>query len=408
SVMRVFVHLLSFCGFLNYTTAGTLDVPQNVFEKVQTDKEQSNNRYISPQGNLILQMIRKAGYPMETHTVQTEDGYLLTLHRIPRKNGVPVLLQHGLLTSSADFLILGKDKGLAFILANHGYDVWLGNFRGNTHSRAHVSLSPSNSKFWNYSFHEIGIYDVPAMILYITKMTSQPLHAYIGHSLGSTASYVMATERPEITRMVRIIISLAPAAILKRVTTPLRLISIFLENTQELLQQLGINEILPISSIYSLTKSVCNINKEICANGLFFLCGFDREQLNTTLLSTFLSHNPAGTSIKVIVHLNQIVNSGKFCQYDYGRMKNLQIYNTSEPPDYNLANITTPFALFYAENDPITPFPDVKELISLLPNIVDEYTVPFPKFNHLDFVLATDAPRLVYNRLLKVLKEGML
>ncbi|EGI69880.1 Lipase 1, partial [Acromyrmex echinatior] len=304
-----------------------------------------------------LQMIRKAGYPTETHIVQTEDGYLLTLHRIPRKNGAPVLLQHALLTTSADFLILGKDKGLAFILANHGYDVWLGNFRGNTHSRAHVSLSPSNSKFWNFSFHEMGIYDVPAMILYITKMTSQPLHAYIGHSIGSTVSYVMATERPEITRMVRIIISLAPAAILKRVTSPLRLISIFLENTQELLQLLGINEILPISSTYSLTKSICNINKEICANGLFFFCGFDREQLNNTLLSTFLSHNPAGTSIKMVLHLHQIVNSGKFCQYDYGRMKNLQIYNTSEPPDYNLANITTPFALFYAENDPISTVP---------------------------------------------------
>jgi len=57
-------------------------------------------------------MIRKAGYPVETHIVQTEDGYLLTLHRIPRQNGAPVLLLHSLLTSSADFLILGKDKGL--------------------------------------------------------------------------------------------------------------------------------------------------------------------------------------------------------------------------------------------------------------------------------------------------------
>ena len=78
----------------------------------------------------------------------------------------------------------------------------------------------------------MGIYDVPAMILYITKMTSQPLYAYIGHSLGSTASYVMAVERPEITRMVRIIISLGPAAIFKRVTSPLRLLSTFVANTQ--------------------------------------------------------------------------------------------------------------------------------------------------------------------------------
>ncbi|XP_018406518.1 PREDICTED: lipase 1-like [Cyphomyrmex costatus] len=179
-----------------------------------------------------LQMIRKAGYPAETHVVQTEDDYLLTLHRIPNNNGSPVLLQHALLSSSADFVVLGKNKGLAFILANHGYDVWLGNFRGNTHSRAHVFLSPSDSKFWNFSFHEMGIYDIPAMILYITKITSQPLHAYIGHSLGTTASYVMAAERPEIARMVRMIISFAPAAFLKHVTSPLTLVSSFIANNQ--------------------------------------------------------------------------------------------------------------------------------------------------------------------------------
>ncbi|KMQ86674.1 lipase 1 [Lasius niger] len=58
-------------------------------------------------------MIRKEGYPAEAHVVKTEDGYLLTLHRIPNDNGsLPVLLQHGLLSSSADWLVLGKGKAL--------------------------------------------------------------------------------------------------------------------------------------------------------------------------------------------------------------------------------------------------------------------------------------------------------
>ncbi|KAL0127535.1 hypothetical protein PUN28_003064 [Cardiocondyla obscurior] len=101
-------------------------------------------------------MIRKAGYPAEAHGIETEDGYLLTLHRIPgNKNQPPVLLQHGLLGSSADWIIPGKDKSLALILADQGYDVWLGNIRGNTYSRAHVSLSPSDSKFWNFRYVHI-------------------------------------------------------------------------------------------------------------------------------------------------------------------------------------------------------------------------------------------------------------
>lgn len=65
-----------------------------------------------------LQRIRKAGFPAEAHAIQTEDGYLLTLYRIPNKNGPSVLLQHGLLCSSTDFLISGKDKGLGMTLIN--------------------------------------------------------------------------------------------------------------------------------------------------------------------------------------------------------------------------------------------------------------------------------------------------
>lgn len=64
-------------------------------------------------------MIRKAGYPAEAHIVQTKDGYLLTLHRIPGdKSQPPVFLQHGFLCSSADWVIPGKDKGLGTTLIN--------------------------------------------------------------------------------------------------------------------------------------------------------------------------------------------------------------------------------------------------------------------------------------------------
>ncbi|XP_029673104.1 lipase 3-like [Formica exsecta] len=169
------------------------------------------------------EMIRSAGYPAEAHVIMTEDGYLLTLHRIPGgNNSLPVLLQHGLLSNSAQWIILGKDKAFPYLLADQGYDVWLGNFRGNIYSKAHISLSPSDSTFWDFSFNEMGIYDLPAMIKFITNMKSQPLHTYIGHSMGTTTFYIMASERPEIAQMVQMMISLAPAVFVNHMQSPIQ------------------------------------------------------------------------------------------------------------------------------------------------------------------------------------------
>jgi len=39
---------------------------------------------------------------------------------------------------------------VAFLLADQGYDVWLGNVRGNSYCRSHVKLSPRNRDFWQF------------------------------------------------------------------------------------------------------------------------------------------------------------------------------------------------------------------------------------------------------------------
>lgn len=58
-------------------------------------------------------MITREGYPAEAHVVTTDDGYLLTLHRIPGAPGsLPIFIQHGFLGSSADWVISGKNRAL--------------------------------------------------------------------------------------------------------------------------------------------------------------------------------------------------------------------------------------------------------------------------------------------------------
>lgn len=122
------------------------------------------------------------GYTHEEHVVLTKDGYLLGLHRLPSKmghkktnpgssTGKPVVyLHHGLLMNSEVWVCLtDAERALPFVLAEQGYDVWLGNNRcgafrtfrptcsisrnrGNKYSKKSLHHGPNSSKFWDFRF----------------------------------------------------------------------------------------------------------------------------------------------------------------------------------------------------------------------------------------------------------------
>lgn len=151
----------------------------------------------------VLDLIKSSGYEGEAHEVETEDGYLLKVHRVLPKvtltstSKFPVLLQHGLFSTASDYLITGPNIALAFLLADYGYDVWLGNVRGNKHSMNHRSFSKDSDEFWNFSWHEMGVYDLPAMIDFILNVTNTQKTFYVGHSQGATVAMVMLSMKPE-------------------------------------------------------------------------------------------------------------------------------------------------------------------------------------------------------------------
>ena len=102
------------------------------------------------------QIARENGFRTEQHTVTTDDGYILNIWRIPgainetsEEKKPPVLLQHGLDGDMLIWVMNDPQQAPPFILARNGYDVWLGNNRGNKYSSQHVLLSNKTKEYWD-------------------------------------------------------------------------------------------------------------------------------------------------------------------------------------------------------------------------------------------------------------------
>lgn len=69
-------------------------------------------------------------YIFDEYSVSTTDGYILKLFRIseslkssPTQGKAVVFLMHGLLCSSADWLVLGENKALPYLFADAGEEI---------------------------------------------------------------------------------------------------------------------------------------------------------------------------------------------------------------------------------------------------------------------------------------------
>ena len=81
---------------------------------------------------------------------------------------------HGLFQDAGAFVFNLNEgvKAPAFEVAEAGFDVWLGNSRGNMYSHGHQHYNDRDDEdhqraFWDFSWAEIGRHDIPAVIEYV-------------------------------------------------------------------------------------------------------------------------------------------------------------------------------------------------------------------------------------------------
>ncbi|KAF9438111.1 hypothetical protein BGZ76_009729 [Entomortierella beljakovae] len=403
----------------------------------------------------IQAMVRLWDYPIEEHLVRTKDSYLLGIHRIPHgresntKRGEPrppsnivdllheigvplaseinesslkamvhqnqeqssinntdkrkpaikpvVLLYHGFMMSSEVWVCnLDEERNLAFVLAEAGYDVWLGNSRGNKYSLKHMFIRPEENRFWKFSMDELALFDLPDT--YILKRTGAPSLVYIGFSQGTAQAFASLSINPDLNQKISLFIAMAPA------TTPPGLdnglVNAVVKAAPNIIYLL-LGRKTPLSvAIFWQNILHPSIYAALIQFAVRFLFGWEGQEISHVQKSVSYQHLYSFTSVRILVHWFQIIRTQVFQMYDDipTGVPYLSSRRGHCPHPFPTRQIATPIAIFFGGKDSLV---NAQGLVSDLPELVGLWEVP--EYEHLDFLWAQCVHQRVFPQILDLL-----
>jgi lysosomal acid lipase/cholesteryl ester hydrolase len=354
------------------------------------------------------------GYTVEEHMVQTKDGYVLNIHRIPyglneekeqsdgRTKRPVVLLWHGFMMNSEVFVCSpDREKNLAFLLADWGFDVWLGNTRGNKYSYKHRVHKPTERAFWDFSLDELAAFDLPDTVDYILEETDQKQLAYVGFSQGTAQSFAALSINRKLNEKISVFVALAPAT--KPPGLENYLVNSLAKSSPHVVYLLfGRLHGLSIALFWRdlLPRRLYNATLDAAVR---FLFGWDSKNMSERQKTACYAHLYSYSSVKTIAHWFQIIGAGRFQSYDDTPPVRLTAGSSAETDAhvafvYPTRRIRTPIALFYGGADSLS---NIHELLKDIPKPIEACEIFH--YEHLDFLWADDAHELVYPQVKRIL-----
>jgi pimeloyl-ACP methyl ester carboxylesterase len=375
----------------------------------------------------IETLVEEQGFGISNFTVVTPDHCNLTVFHItsPKGKGTkgPVFVLHGVLDSADTWVVNSAEQSLAFILANEGYDVFLGNSRGNKYATGVTTHRPHSAKYWEWSFDDMAKYDMPAQVDAVLKRTQQASLRMVCHSQGCTQSIMALTENyGNLSHKISHLVGLAPVTALEHQNSVL-LQALSLLPATSIIKLLGDDDFLPDSKLLNhLLPKICGNDPHLCDNVMYLLVGNNITNLNQTRLPVYLSHFPSGTSMVNMDHWVQYVRAKRtihelFNMYDFDFLSfvpivkdlgwsNLAHYGQLTPPKYNLTKFPSAqvkLSVFHGSLDTLADPKDVQWFMSKLPANVS-FQQYLPGYSHLDFVWSMFAYKTVYPNVLHALQ----
>ncbi|GAB2209564.1 hypothetical protein Droror1_Dr00026783 [Drosera rotundifolia] len=371
-------------------------------------------------------VITELGYPYEAIHVVTDDGYILLLERIPRRDSrKAVFLQHGVFDSSMGWISNGVVGSPAFAAFDQGYDVFLGNFRGLV-SREHVDESISSKQYWAYSINEHGTADIPAIITKIHEVKTAELRqrhpelkdednheqlyklCAISHSLGGAAvlMYTITSLMQEKPHRLSSLILLSPAGFHDDSAFVFTIFEYAFIAFAPILSRIVPAFYIPTRFFRMLLNKLArDFHNYPAIGGLvqtlvgYVVGGDGSNWIGVLGLPHYNMNDMPGVSFCVALHLAQMKHSGRFRMFDYGKPStNMQFYSSPEPIDlgehYGLIDI--PVDLVAGRKDKVIRPSMVRKHYKRMTEAGVDVSYNQFEYAHLDFTFSHREELLAY------------
>ncbi|CAL1711186.1 unnamed protein product [Somion occarium] len=325
------------------------------------------------------------GYVFEDHVVLTKDGYLLTLHRLCQKKGEQRMPG----TSTVWVCLTSAERNIPFVLVELGYDVWLGNNRGNKYSKKSIYHDPHSTKFWDYSIDNFAWNDIPDSI-----------------DQGTAQAFAALSIHPPLNQRVNVFIALAPAMSPAGLAAPI-IDGLMKASPTLLFLMFGRRAILSSAPSWQnilyppIFASTINLS-------LKWLFNWDSHNISRAQRLAAYTHLYSYASVKSIVHWFQIMRTGKFQMYD-DDVQHVMLARTTARPSgvssylparFPTRNIASPVVLLYGDSDSLV---DIEQMLRELPS----HTIAkrLHGYEHLDVIWGKNVHQDVIPHVIEALKK---
>lgn len=166
------------------------------------------------------------------------------------------------------------------------------------HSRKHKTLDTASKEFWDFSFVELGDYDLPAMIDKALQVSGNQKLIYMAHSQGTSQMLYALSENKDLESKLDFFIALAPVTQMNHGTETW--LGMLAEHKDAILKAF---DLLKVYSVFTEPlATACTVLPVLCHVPSHLYVASSEKYNDPETVALTRAQFPSGMAVKQLIH----------------------------------------------------------------------------------------------------------